>query len=461
MEKKSKKLHKHHRLVPILLIAGGIPVALVCLFILLGNAFVHDEQAPNDQALRVPAVHIADEENAFFEMQQIILMSKTEASVEPDHMLEQMLHGENWNDAHAAKLILDNRKAIDLFHVAVSKPKYQDPIYAEPDKLDWNSVSYYMASPRDIAKIVTLEGQLKARQGDVRGGLTNAVEVVRMGHLMQQNNISVIEYLVGSSIKQIGLNGIRQIARNYVVPTDLSKSTASQLDQYADSRAGQLTAMKIEYAFGRRVFARYKTVVDIFAAYTGQTGVNGEIISEPNMWVELFDGLGLGRYYYLPNQTWRFAIEMTKERNARGAVSCSRVVPAEMETRFKTFRTEGPLRFFEPNAIGKFILETGQVSFGGFNVKRCNEGVSIAATQTALGISAFKAEHNALPASLNELVPTYLEKVPVDPYSSGAMIYSAEKKTVYSVGPNRKDIGGSAIQSDWQQLDNPTFQVSN
>jgi hypothetical protein len=70
-------------------------------------------------------------------------------------------------------------------------------------------------------------------------------------------------------------------------------------------------------------------------------------------------------------------------------------------------------------------------------------------TQIALALAAFKTEHGAYPATLDELSPGELAKVPLDPFVERPFIYSptAAGFTLYSVGPNMTDDGGKRDKS--------------
>ncbi|MEN6449501.1 MAG: hypothetical protein ABFC96_03335 [Thermoguttaceae bacterium] len=62
----------------------------------------------------------------------------------------------------------------------------------------------------------------------------------------------------------------------------------------------------------------------------------------------------------------------------------------------------------------------------------------------ALGLAAYRYDHKKYPKTLAELAPTYLAKIPADPFTGGELHYKpeAESYTLYSVGPNGKDDGG-------------------
>ncbi|HUN80814.1 MAG TPA: hypothetical protein VMV81_04815 [Phycisphaerae bacterium] len=68
------------------------------------------------------------------------------------------------------------------------------------------------------------------------------------------------------------------------------------------------------------------------------------------------------------------------------------------------------------------------------------------ATRTIIGLLSYKADNQTMPARLTEIAPKYLCEVPTDIYSGMFLKYGRNddgQATLYSVGPNLKDDGGS------------------
>jgi hypothetical protein len=75
--------------------------------------------------------------------------------------------------------------------------------------------------------------------------------------------------------------------------------------------------------------------------------------------------------------------------------------------------------------------------------ERTNTSLQLMRVAAALAI--FRAEHHAYPAKLSELVPSLLEKPPVDLYNNKPLIYQRtdDGYLLYSCGENGVDDGGS------------------
>ncbi|MCW3054955.1 MAG: hypothetical protein JWN14_4125 [Chthonomonadales bacterium] len=80
----------------------------------------------------------------------------------------------------------------------------------------------------------------------------------------------------------------------------------------------------------------------------------------------------------------------------------------------------------------------------------------------ALELHAYRLEHGRYPASLAELVPTYLSKIPEDPFAlKGSFVYrlQGEKYLLYSIGPDGTDNDGIPIDDPKRATSaNPKFR---
>ena len=82
----------------------------------------------------------------------------------------------------------------------------------------------------------------------------------------------------------------------------------------------------------------------------------------------------------------------------------------------------------------------------------------MSATRVLFAIKCYKRKTGRLPDALDALVPEYIDKVPLDPYDGRPMRYSREKKRVYSIGEDLKDVGG-LDGAEFSDRDEPTFPI--
>jgi hypothetical protein len=72
-------------------------------------------------------------------------------------------------------------------------------------------------------------------------------------------------------------------------------------------------------------------------------------------------------------------------------------------------------------------------------------------TLAGLALAAYHHDHGAYPASLDELVPEYLEALPPDPFSQEPLVYrrgEADEYVLYTVGEDGIDDGGDFTTDD-------------
>ncbi len=83
----------------------------------------------------------------------------------------------------------------------------------------------------------------------------------------------------------------------------------------------------------------------------------------------------------------------------------------------------------------------------------------IQAARLLFALRAFEEAKGALPASLPELVPDFIDAVPPDPFDGKPIRYSPEKRIIWSVGQDREDRGGSAWDEGEEDVFEPTFRI--
>ncbi|MCR9119854.1 MAG: general secretion pathway protein GspG, partial [bacterium] len=71
-----------------------------------------------------------------------------------------------------------------------------------------------------------------------------------------------------------------------------------------------------------------------------------------------------------------------------------------------------------------------------------------------LAIELYRREHGKLPAELSDLVPDFLDEVPIDPFTGDPLIYRVDEDAIviYSVGRNGVDDGG-VVNKEGEPLD--------
>lgn len=461
----------HHRIVPVSLIALGLPIALAVGFLVVVNAVFHDEPMPDDSSLRLPDVAVVEADNAYAD---VLKLGKDFTAADPnagqpyeDAKVDQMLNGGAWDEARATEVLNTYSVAIADFHAAAKKDFYQDPYAAHPSTVTFENLYLTdIGTVRSTGKLIALESLRKAKNGDINGGLDEAIEVVKLAHMFESDQPTLIGWLVGSATKQIGLSAVRQIAVQSGLTVTQSNKAAQLIEQYRGSLDGLVKVMKLEYAYYKAYPSIYEHLGALYDQYY-VSSPDSTYRSATGKFISLLDDIGVTKFYFWPHQNRRFVIENHQEMVAIAQSDCATGDLGERMMPQRSHRT-GFGRLLEPNAVGKMLADIGRISYGGIVGKRCNEELAISATQAALAISAFQHDKHQLPDTLVALVPAYLPAVTTDPYSGQSLQYNKEKKIIYSVGQDRLDEQGnmnkvnsySTSGGEWQNMYDPTFVVA-
>jgi len=120
---------------------------------------------------------------------------------------------------------------------------------------------------------------------------------------------------------------------------------------------------------------------------------------------------------------------------------------AELKPGWALTWEEDKFRFFlnnGHNTIGRWMLSQWAAGLGkGWVTDSCTRRAKLEATRVLLACNLYRNDHaGQLPASLSDLVPKYLPGIPLDPFNGKPMLYSAVKKSVWSVGEDLIDNAG-------------------
>jgi hypothetical protein len=103
-------------------------------------------------------------------------------------------------------------------------------------------------------------------------------------------------------------------------------------------------------------------------------------------------------------------------------------------------RMEGFSALNAPNAIHTMVIDTTSR----FAMAENSEKAKIRILRTALAIDSYQRELKKFPPQLDDLVPSLLTSVPIDPFDDNPLKYRLTDSgyLLYSIGPDMKDDGG-------------------
>lgn len=404
--------------------------------------FFRDIATTDDTDLQLPTLSIQDNQNA---LTDLTTAGEALDKTYDTEKLRAILSGKTWDAAFAAQAIASNTPALSLYATAASKSVFQDPVPAKPDTLSPASILPTLSPWRTLDRFNGVSALYLAHQGKSAEALQTVLVGVNVGHKIETSQGHLIEWLVGYAIKIQALETIQRIIASSSITTKDLKSVAESLRTYTDDRSGLIKAMKVEYY-------SMKNQIDMIAhGDTQDAGGTGNLIM-------LSSSIDRTSFYFHPNQSISYLADERKDDIKNIQSGCNVIKQKEIT---KLAPTNLALLYFTPNAIGIILHDIVAVSLGNnLNTKVCQENTLLNATRLLAAIKAYKQDNKGkLPTSLDELVPTYLSDMPLDPFTGQAFKYDPAKQIIYSIGQNKKDVGGS-VGDSWNQMENPTFSVA-
>ncbi|MBI4121868.1 MAG: hypothetical protein HY461_00900 [Parcubacteria group bacterium] len=409
-----KKKHRIRQVALITIVVIVVIAALVYFSPTIFSWFVSDIEAANDGDLALKTLSIPKEQNAFFDGPELAKLTTASAAD-----LNDYIYGRRWDDDEVQAILARHEAALAKFKTVVSKPYWQDPNYATSD-VDGKEV-VLLTVWRSITTVSLLHALSLAKGGQGQEAVAEMVALAEFGHRIHSGQNSLLEYLIGLAIQNRALEALQQVATSTL---DSASAIAAQ-QAVAQLSVNASDAIKADHQY-------------------------------QSFWLE--EGAKEYNDYSLqPNRTKYMMAAFSRDLIRSAAAPCDYQVPERVVAEYPF-----NLRAYIKNGVGKAFYERG-MSMDTTIKKSCETQVITNATQVVLALKAYEIDHGQLPERLDQLVPQYVETLPLDPYSKKPFGYLPAEKAIYSVGSGRLDRGGTkpskSNDNRWQGQANPTFYL--
>ena len=267
--------------------------------------------------------------------------------------------------------------------------------YGNPPVRSVSNMEAYLSNFKSLGELLTLEAKLKEEKGDWKGAMDSSLDCIQMGIKIPHGN-GIIGGLAGISIQKDGRRSCDKCVKHLTAFE--AKSVIKRLDETMRTQFKWESTMQEEAWQMRSILLNDKKDLSIF------------------------------QYPVADNYDRR-----SKEWIARVKLPYSgHSILADTGIDFFGFNkmiTDGYDRFFCTSVLGR---------------------TKNAILMFELALQAHKMEKGRYPTTLQELSPTYLKDLPIDPFAfTGTFRYRLDgaKYCLYSVGPDGKDDGGKAIDN--------------
>ncbi len=434
-------------LLSILLIIILIVAGLAVFSYKLATRAGHDIPPIDDSDLTLQTTNVPDADNSYFDLIKIDEKIIVPENASSSSYISNMVSGKvPWDEKLVQEIESENKEAFIYFDSAANKLKYQDVNFAEVDKVGPETPLPKMNPWRYLSSFSAVKAVSLARQGKDVPALDEAFKSIRVGQQLTNSQSVLIEYLVGNAMKHTGLSAVQQILSLSSLRKVNLKKYIDELDQYQKNEDGLVNAWKFEYRIQSNTIDRATSNDSEFLkAVAEETKIDKEKLASKLR----------NSFYFEANKTKLLLADGTREKLKSSTGNCV-VLESSDE---KPTNIDFIEILNEENSIGNIVYRIVHSNLNGVILKKCQETVMVRATQTLLGIKAYKNDTSKYPNSLDELVPKYLSAVPKDPFDGNNIKYLPEKKIIYSVGKDGKDDNGISTD-DLQTVPDITFTIN-
>jgi hypothetical protein len=410
------------RLVKKPLRAVGLGAVALCLAA-GGYLLLRDEPPPYDADLMPVRRSVPDGDNGFFDLpskedvvdDSLQVMNKVDVSSLSEEAALRL----------AAEIQEKNAEAFRRLDAALGKPHFQFP-EGESPHYEWTALARSLASC----------SRLEARGGRVKSAFDRALKLIRLGSRVQRASNDLGPYFHSCIFLQWGVGEVIAMVCDGRLTAEELWECLGTLEAVPDPHEDLRAAMLGEYQ-------DFKVLADSF--YRGT-----DILP----WFKSgLRALAYRRPFLKPNSLKRQAAEDTRRMRD---LAC---YPPRARQGLSS-RPETWLRF----SWDHLALEGVWVGGSQDNILGCADRIAcwVAAGRALAALALYRESHARLPESLGELVPEYLGEIPRDPYDGNPLRYLPEEGTVYAIGEDLADRGGSreedAQRARWDGAE-PTFRI--
>lgn len=387
-------------------------------------SFVAKDIGPIDDAdLRLEKVVLTDADNGYFDLEKIdkvIYFPKDKTQ-----LISEISDGKVWDEAFVAELLSKNEESLSLFATAASKLNIQYPASADPANLRPDMLLPSLSNWRSMTRVSSIKSLHLLRKGKNIEAMDESLNSVKIGQKIQDPISSPIEYLVGIGMKNVALKTAHQIITSSSFSLPETRKYIEELEPYIKNETGLAAAFKAEYA--THIFMLDNPKIMFFDPDEDFKMPREEI---GGFSLEKFNNLIENDFYFQINKTKKLTADLARIWVKRAHESCG-IPKFEPE---RIFSKKGTIKtFFDENIVGEIVHDLMAVSLDTMNIKKCEDQALVAATQVLLALKSYKDATKKLPMTLQELVPTYISSIPIDPFDKKPLKYSLSDKKIYSI----------------------------
>jgi hypothetical protein len=395
-------------------------------FILLGS---RDPSHPFPADLEVIRPELQEDENAFTSYEAIphhLYWPKHSGNT----IMNDSMEGLPVDDAELLEILETNKAVFDAIEAGLKRE-----ICLAPEIIGVNDLLPHIQPWMQSAKLMGIATRYYRRTGNVNKATDFGVNLIDFSTHIQQTPECTLHYLVGIAILQIANRNARELAFDpHSQIKDLERLSHS-LEKQGSLYPGFKRAMQTEYRYQANMLDELNS---------GNSGIADYIGFNDDETVRMaLRATGIQGYTFHVHKTKRKVANIYCAIITNAHRNYSDTVPIpELDSLMQNISFRHVLK---PNGGGEILLRLLMPAVESLTERHILSECDTRGTRIVLAMRRYFLEHGTLPESPDILIPDYLKTWPLDPFDGNPFRYSKDKKTIYAVGADLKDNGGSEI----------------
>lgn len=295
-----------------------------------------------------------------------------------------------------------HEEALALLTQAIERPAIALP------RIPVFEVREELGDVRDMARLMTMRGRANLHTSTGNDGLNDLLQVVRLGRQLAEGGGAMIELLSALAVQGFTLQALREEAPRLHLTADETRTFLRELNREKLSREIFAATLRAEYVLTKEM--------------------QDALLSEVEDKTGWYPALG---YMMKPNKTLRLMAEEYREfiSLVKEPVYSRDDWPDDQVS----IESSLPLE----NAAGRSLVEISVPTMTRVMLSAFLMEAFFGATELVVALTAFEKSEGRLPETLGELEGTWIDSLPVDPFSGEPLRYSKADRLVFTVGPEQ------------------------
>lgn len=305
----------------------------------------------NDSDIReIQVINVPESDNAYFDLIKLPASDSADKLFEPAYLAD-FISFKSWDDNQQKEIYEKNKAFYPIYDSAASKSKYQNPLYTDPSKIDFDTKLPLVNTWRTMAKLNALQAIYLWKNKEYNSAIDTLYKTIKIADGIENSRSSTIEFLVGVAMKKTALETLQHFAQS-PEPAKINWSAVSnKLLVYKNKKENVDRTIMVEYIVATNA-------IDQIAS--------GKLSRE-----YLDSEVDLTSYSFKPNLTKSYFIDHTRKQIEAGENCTQKYDPVLPDTS----------NILVENYIGKAFFSTLAVSLQGIYEKQCESDVLIASIQ--------------------------------------------------------------------------------